>query len=268
MLDFAIHDALRAGFDEVVLIVRREMRDAFDRGVVARWGDVVPISFAYQDIPAGRKPWGTVDAVLAAEPVIRGAFAVVNADDYYGPQAYQGLGRFLRSVTSAEPEYAVVGFPLGDTLTESGGVTRAILETSEDDWLHHIEEMFEIVRSDGAATARAADGTIRTVALTSPVSMNMWGFTPVAFEQLSRGFAAFKGANQHDARAELPLPTMVELLVRDREARVRVLNGEGPWCGVTYPEDRERVASTLTGIIQQGHYRSPVSPVPQDSENG
>ena len=262
MLDFAIHDALKAGFDEVVLIIRREMRDAFDRGVVARWGDAVPISFAYQDVPAGRKPWGTVDAVLAAAPQIEGPFGVVNADDYYGAQAYRELGRFLHTVGSAEPVYAVVGFPLSETLTASGGVTRAILETSEDGWLRHIEEMFDIVRSDSTATARAADGAVREVPLTSRVSMNMWGFTPAAFEQLSRGFESFRTANAHDARAELPLPTLVESLVRKGEARVRVLDGEGPWCGVTYPDDRERVGAVLEGIVRQGGYRPPAPPVP------
>ena len=260
MLDFAIHDALRGGFDAVVLIIRREMRDAFDRGVVARWGEALPISFAYQDVPAGRKPWGTVDAVLAAASQIDGAFGVVNADDYYGARAYQELGAFLRRAELSDREYAVVGFPLGETLSESGGVTRALLRTSPDGRLEHIEEMFEIVRRDAGAAARAADGITREVPLSTLVSMNMWGFTPAAFPQLSRGFETFRSANQHDPRAELPLPTLVESLVQDRAARVHVLRGEGPWCGVTYPDDRERVASVLAGIVEQGGYRRPTTP--------
>ena len=257
MLDFAIHDALRAGFGAAVLIIRREMRDAFDRGVVARWGDALPISFAYQDVPAGRKPWGTVDAVLAAAPQIEGAFGVVNADDYYGAQAYQVLGSFLREARPSDREYAVVGFPLGETLSESGGVTRALLRTSPDGWLEHIEEMFDIVRRDAGAVARSADGSMREIPLSALVSMNMWGFTPAAFPQLSRGFETFRNANRDDPRAELPLPTLVESLVRDGSARVRVLRGEGPWCGVTYPDDREHVASVLGGIVAQGGYRPP-----------
>jgi hypothetical protein len=257
MLDFAIHDARRAGFDAVVLIIRREMQDAFERGVVARWGDVLPISFAYQDIPAGRKPWGTVDAVLAAASRIDGAFAVVNADDYYGAQAYHELGAFLRAAKPSGTDYAVVGFPLGETLSESGGVTRALLETSPDGWLEHIEEMFDVVPRDDGAAARAANGTVHEIPLTTLVSMNMWGFTPAAFPQMSRGFETFRNANEPDPRAELPLPTLVESLVRDREARVRLLRGEGPWCGMTYPADRERVASVLGGIVAQGDYRPP-----------
>lgn len=263
MLDFAIHDAVQADFDAVVLIIRREMREAFDRGVVARWGETVPISFAYQEVPAGRKPWGTVDAVLAAAPQIDGAFGVVNADDYYGAPAYRTLGTFLRTTAPSATDYAVVGFPLGETLSESGGVTRALLRTSPEGRLEHIEEMFDVMRHDGGAVARSPDGSVREVPLSTLVSMNMWGFTPAAFPQFSAGFRSFRSASHDDPRAELPLPTLVESLVRAREARVRVLPGEGPWCGVTYPADRERVASVLGGVVARGGYRAPPSAMRQ-----
>ena len=256
MLDFAIHDALEAGFGAVVLIVRREMSDAFARGVVARWSDRVPVSLAFQDVPTDRKPWGTVDAVLSTATGLRGPFAVVNADDYYGAQAYRELHGFLRRA-SRDAEYAVVGFPLVETLSESGGVTRALLRASPEGWLEHIEELFEIERVGGRIMARDAGGAARELRGDALVSMNMWGFTPAAFAQFDRGFNAFRDANRDDPRAELPLPTLVETLVRERLARVRVLHGAGPWCGVTYPADREPVKSFLGDLVQGGHYPNP-----------
>lgn len=257
MLDFAIHDALQAGFNAVVLIVRREMREAFERGVMSRWSGRVPISLAFQDVPTGRKPWGTVDAVIAAAPQLTGAFAVVNADDYYGAQAYGELQRFLRDISPNVTEYAVVGFPLAETLSESGGVTRALLRASPDGWLEHIEELFEIQRQGDDIISRAADAGTRTIPGESLVSMNMWGFTPAVFPQLERGFGAFRDAHRDDPRAELPLPTLVASLVVERQARVRVLAGAGPWCGVTYPADREPVSSFLGGLVGRGAYPSP-----------
>ena len=256
ILDFAIHDALEAGFESVVLVVREEMRGAFERGVMARWGAHVPIALAFQDVPEGRKPWGTVDAVLAAAPRVAGAFAVVNADDYYGAQAYRELAEFLRGAGPDAIDYAVVGFPLRETLSESGGVTRALLRASPDGWLARIEELFEIERDGIVASARTADGVSVELPLDALVSMNMWGFTPAVFQEMRRRFDAFRDANRNDMRAELPLPTVVASMIRDARARVRVLGGEGPWCGVTHPADRERVGEVLRGVVERGEYRS------------
>jgi hypothetical protein len=257
MLDFAIHDAVEAGFDSVVLVVRPEMREAFDRGVIARWGARVPIAVAFQEIPAGRKPWGTVDAVLAAQSVVQGGFAAVNADDYYGPQAYRGLADFLRAARHDATEYAVVGFPLSETMSASGGVTRALLRTSADGWLEHIEEVFDIERAGAVARGRSADGALRELSLDALVSMNMWGFTQAVFSEMRDRFNAFREEQRNDIRAELPLPTLVASMIRDGRARVRVLRGEGPWCGVTHPADRDHVSGVLRGVIERGGYRAP-----------
>jgi hypothetical protein len=257
MLDFAIHDALHAGFNAIVLIVRREMREAFERGVVARWSDRVPVTLAFQEVPRDRKPWGTVDAVLSAAPQIAGAFGVVNADDYYGSQAYTELFSFLRDASLDNAEYAVVGFPLADTLSESGGVTRALLRGSPDGWLEHIEEMFEIQRRPDGVIVRADNGATREIQGNVLVSMNMWGFTPAVFQQFEQGVGAFREAHVNDPGAELPIPTLVQSLVCGRHARVRVLPGAGPWCGVTYPADREPVAGFLGALVERGEYPSP-----------
>ncbi len=262
MLDFAIHDAVKAGFNAVVLIIRREMRDAFDRGVVARWEGRVPVALAFQDIPSDRKPWGTVDAVLAAAPTLTGAFGVVNADDYYGAQAYRELHAFLRDASFDTPEFAVVGFPLAETLSESGGVTRALLRASSDGWLEHIEEMFEIQRQGSEIIGRGADGVPRDLGANALVSMNMWGFTPGVFPLFTEGLTAFRDAHRSDPKAELPLPTLVESLVRDHLAQVRVLHGAGPWCGVTYPADREPVTNFLGTLVGRREYPSPAWAAP------
>jgi len=257
MLDFAIHDAVQAGFSGVTLIVRREMRAAFERGVVARWSDRVPVALAFQEIPGERKPWGTVDAVLAAAAQLSGAFAVVNADDYYGAQAYRELHGFLRDAVLESTDSAVVGFPLTETLTESGGVTRALLRASPDGWLEHIEEMFEIQRQGSGIIGHGADGVPRELDARALVSMNMWGFTPAVFPLLTHGLTAFREVHGADPRAELPLPTLVESLVREAKARVHVLHSAGPWCGVTYPADREPVRAFLGKLTDQGEYPSP-----------
>ena len=257
MLDFAIHDAVAAGFDAVVLVVRPEMRDAFEQGVIARWGARVPIALAFQEMPAGRKPWGTVDAVLAAESQVTGRFAVVNADDYYGPQAYRELAGFLRTTQRDATDLAVVGFPLRETLSESGGVTRALLRVSADGWLEHIEEIVDIERTGDVARGRSADGSPRELPLEAQVSMNMWGFTPPVFADMRQPFDAFRDAHRTDARAELPLPTLVASMIRDGRVRVRVLRGEGPWCGVTHPADRDHVGGVLRRVIERGGYRAP-----------
>jgi hypothetical protein len=255
MLDFAIHDARRAGFGDVVLIVRREMRDAFEQGVIARWGERIPISLAFQEVPPDRKPWGTVDAVLAAAPRLAGSFAVVNADDYYGAQAYEVIYRFLRSDSHAAGESAVVGFPVGETLSESGGVTRALLRGPHGGLLEHVEEMFEIRRDGERVVARSANGSTRELRDDALVSLNMWGFAPAILPLLKRGLDAFRNAHGADPKAELPLPTLIESLVRDKQVRVRVLRGEGPWCGVTYPADRAHVSAVLGEVVGRGEYR-------------
>ncbi|HEX6535249.1 MAG TPA: NTP transferase domain-containing protein [Gemmatimonadaceae bacterium] len=260
MLDYAVHDARRAGFERVVLVVRAEMRDAFTAGIVARWRPRIEVALVQQEVDAARrKPWGTGHAVLAARSAIDGPFAVVNADDYYGGvRSYASLATYLRGLPPHASDYAVVGFPLADTLSGAGGVNRALLRSSPDGWLEHIEEVEGIERAGSDGVVRGADGVRRALAGTLPVSMNMWGFTRAVFPQLDRGFRAFRSGREGDAGAEFLLPTYVESLVRDRRARVRVLPGGGPWCGVTHPGDRERTSALLRTLAERGEYACPV----------
>jgi hypothetical protein len=265
MLDFAIHDALNAGFGRVVLIVRAQMREAFEQGVVARWQARVPVELVFQELdlalppgaptPERTKPWGTGHALLAVREVVRGPFAVVNADDFYAGQAYQVLADFLRD--GSDPKlHAVVGFPLSETMTEAGGVNRGVLRVSADGWLEHVEEVIGIERAaDGGGRVPAKDGeSERRLPGDTLVSMNMWGFAPTILAQLAEGFHEFHATHGAEPKTEYLLPTKVEELIREGEARVRVLRGAGPWCGVTYPEDRESVRGVLEGLVRGGSY--------------
>jgi NDP-sugar pyrophosphorylase family protein len=265
MLDFAIHDALRAGFDRVVLVIQPAMHDVFERGVVARWRPRLVIELVHQELdalPAGmtrpasrRKPWGTGQAVLAAEPVVDGPFAVVNGDDFYGRAAYEALAAFLGAPTGgALPVHAVVGFPLAETLSEAGSVNRALLEVTSDGWLSRIQEVVGIEAAGEDGRVRADGGETRLIPGSAPVSMNMWGFAPDVFATLADAFASFLERHAGDERAEFLLPTHVQELVQRGRARVRVLPGKGPWCGITHPEDRARVAAALRAHVERGEY--------------
>jgi hypothetical protein len=260
ILDYAIYDALGAGFGAVALVIRAELRDAFERGVVQRWRSRVPVELVEQHTePERAKPWGTAHAVLAARDALRGPFAVVNGDDFYGRGTYERLAEFLRSVSDRDAIYSVVGFPLGDTLSEAGGVNRAVLEAASDGTLAHVEEVRGIERVPGDdGVVRDTDGRERVIPRDTPVSMNSWGFTRAALPQIEEGFRAFRDAHARDASAEFLIPGIVEDLVRARRATVRVLAGGGPWFGMTYPEDLPRVSAALGALVARGDYPSPV----------
>jgi NDP-sugar pyrophosphorylase family protein len=267
MPDYALHDALRAGFSHAVLVVRQEMADAFEATAVARWRPHLPVTLVFQDlhdlppgfgVPPGRtKPWGTGQAVLAAAGAVHGAFAVVNADDFYGAEAYATLAAFLRAQEAAAedvPAYANVGFALRDTLTGGGSVNRAVLQTTPEGWLLGIEEVLGIEQAGGDGQVREANGVVRHLPGATQVSMNMWGFTPAVFDQLAAGFRDFLAHQGGALKSEFLLPEYVQQLVRRGAARVRVLPGAGRWCGITHPEDRPHVVARLRGLVAEGTY--------------
>ena len=267
ILDFSIHDAWRAGFDKVVLVIRRELREAFESSIVPRWRDRIAVALVEQsvdDLPPGftrppdrTRPWGTGQAILAARHEVEGRFAVVNADDFYGATAYRMLHEFFSTGPDART-WANVGYPLRDTLTGSGGVNRALLRVGASGWLEQIEEIIDIekVGDDGRYTAR--DGEPRTIPGDALVSMNIWGFDQPLFDELDTGFRRFLAAHIAEPKSELVLPNFVQELVGDGRARVRVLRGTGPWAGVTHPEDKPSVAAVLRDLVERGEYPTPL----------
>jgi len=262
LLDYSIFDAVRAGFGEVVFVIRRDIEEAFVEGVGGKYEGVggVDVRYAFQeldDLPAGfrvpdnrEKPWGTGHATLAARELIDGPFAVINADDFYGQRAFEMLGAHLRE---ASEEYAMVGFVLRDTLSTHGSVTRGLCRT-EGGYLRHIEETFDIARDGDNATCPDGEGGRCSLSGDETVSMNFWGFPAGVVSALQEGFIDFLDANIDDPKAEFLLPDVVDRLIATDKARARVLPGGGPWFGITYQEDRAGVMRSIRELIDAGVY--------------
>ncbi|HTY07494.1 MAG TPA: NTP transferase domain-containing protein [Gemmatimonadales bacterium] len=245
LMDYSLFDARRSGFGSAVLVIRRELEAVFRERLIPSWNPHLPVSLAYQEIPAGRsKPWGTGEAVLVARRLVSGPFAVINSDDFYGRSAIAALGKFLSEPGGRPPVGGLVGYPLAVTLTEAGGVNRAVLHADGEGWLDAITEVRGI--RDPAAFS---PGTT--------VSMNAWGFPAAVFDLLDGHFAPFRTAHAAD-NEEFLLPTVVQDLIRSRALRIRVLAGGERWCGVTYPADRPRVEAFLKAETAAGTY--PVEP--------
>ncbi len=263
LLEYSAFDALRAGFGRVVLVVRRETEGAFRRRLDAGMARRAPVAYVHQcldDLPAAFerppnrvKPWGTGPAVLAAEPEIDGPFAVVNADDFYGAASYAALSRFWTG-TGAGRCLAAVGFPVAETLTEAGPVSRALLDVDGEGRLREIVELLEVWREGSRILYRDAEGRPQALAGDELVSMNMWGFTPQVLSELRRRFADFLARSGRAADAELLLPEVVQSVVRDGRFRVDVLPGSGEWCGITFRQDEERVRSVISSLVDRGRY--------------
>jgi hypothetical protein len=265
LMDYTIYDARRAGFRRVVFVVRPDLEAEFTRLVRERYAGRIEARLALQrleDVPAGvavparRKPWGTAHAVLAAEGDLSVPFAVLNADDFYGRGALaQAAQFFARRIEPGPPAvFANVAYPLGQTLSATGGVNRAWFRLSGDGWLEAVEEILDIRRLDDS-TCAGADARGRAVEIESDalISMNLWLFTPAVFAMLRRGFAEF--LKRQDVRsAEFLIPHAMQDAVARGEARVRVLRSSGRWLGLTQREDRPLVEATLRELVAAGEY--------------
>jgi NDP-sugar pyrophosphorylase family protein len=261
IIDYSIYDALQAGFRKLVFVIRKDIEQQFKEAIGARFGKRTTVEYAFQEldmlpsrfsVPAGRtKPWGTMHAILTAESAICEPFAVINADDYYGPEGYRALAQHLQSGTM---DYAMVGFVLRNTLSAFGAVSRGVCQISDDDFLQGVVELTNIER-DGAHV-RNIGAAGRTTRLTGNevISMNMWGFTPRIFRQLREHFQKFLELNISNIQSESYLPSVVNELVHAGEARVKVLRTNDSWAGVTYREDHPRVVETICHLIDNGTY--------------
>jgi NDP-sugar pyrophosphorylase family protein len=262
LLDYSVHDALRAGFDRVVFLIRRDIEQEFRAKVGARYEGKVAVDYAFQqldDLPAGftpppdrAKPWGTAHAVWCARAAVTTPFAALNADDFYGADSFRQLGRFLASVgTTAHPaRFAMAGYRLDKTLSEHGTVARGICEVGPDGLLRRVEELTDLARRPDGRIAAGA----RIFAPDTPVSMNFWGFTPQIFpllEDVLRGFLAREGGS---AKAECYIPSAVAEMIAAGAATVRVWPTTADWFGVTYRDDRPRVVESLARLAAAGDY--------------
>ncbi|HEY4395721.1 MAG TPA: sugar phosphate nucleotidyltransferase [Polyangia bacterium] len=270
IMDYSIHDALAAGFDKVVFVIRRDFEAAFRAATGAQVSRRVAVDYVFQqldDLPPGfavtpgrSKPWGTAHAVWCARRAIAGPFVSINADDYYGKQAFQELAAELaRPAAGGPPAYAMVGYPILGTLSDHAAVTRGICEVDAAGDLQAIVERMKVERTP--AGARTLDETGAAQALTGRevVSMNIWGFTPAVFPMLERHLAQFlEEQRRAPSNAECLLPVVVGELLREKAARVRVLPTSDAWFGVTHPEDKPTVMRTLREMVARGDYPSPI----------
>jgi UTP-glucose-1-phosphate uridylyltransferase len=261
IIDYSIFDALRAGFGRLVFIIRKDIEQAFKESVGARFEMQAPVDYVFQEldmlppgfsVPEGRtKPWGTTHAVLTAAGYIHEPFAVINADDFYGEESYRALAQHLQSGTT---DYAMVGFILRNTLSDFGAVSRGVCQVNSAGFLQEVVELTKI-EPDGAF-ARSIDSAGNETRLTGDemVSMNMWGFTPQVFGQLHEQFQKFLALNHSEMRSECYLPTAMNELVLEGQARVKVLRTKDSWFGVTSREDRARVVESIGRLIDDGSY--------------
>ena len=263
MLDYTVHDAVRAGFDRVLFVIRGEFDTAFREAVGNRFADRLQVDYAYQEldtlpagavVPEGRvKPWGTGHALWCARDALPGPFAVLNADDFYGAESLASLARFLGAAAGTPvdpPAYAMVGFPLGNTLSEHGTVSRGICSVDTAGRLLNIEEHTGI--------AADAVGPGQRYSPSTPVSMNCWGFTSAFLPQLDAAWRTFVTAHGRELKTEFYLPAAVDALIKAGEAQVTVLPTTDQWFGVTYREDKPRVQAALADLVARGVYPSPL----------
>lgn len=264
LLDYSVYDAVRAGFDRVVFIVRGDMEADFRAAVGRRIERRAAVEYCRQELemvpgwfsipPERQKPWGTGHAVLAARDAIGGNFAAVNADDFYGAGSYRKLaGHLQQAADRARGDYGMVGFRLRDTLSDHGTVARGVCR-SRQGLLEQVVELTRIARSGDGAVHSDRRGSDHNLSGDELVSMNMWGFTPGIFDHLDRAFARFLRERGGEDGAEFMIPTLVNDLVAAGQARVRVLRSSDSWFGVTYREDRDRVTSRIRALVSGGAY--------------
>jgi NDP-sugar pyrophosphorylase family protein len=268
IIDFSIYDALRAGFQNIVFIIKREMEADFRAIIGDRIAKKANVSYVYQDlqnlpdgfsVPEGRvKPWGTGHAILSIADVVDGPFAVINADDYYGPAAYQKIYDYLTThEDDALYRYAMVGFLLKNTLSENGHVARGVCQVSDEGYLTDIHERTHIEkREDGAAYTEDDGKTFTSLSGDCTVSMNLWGFTNSILTELKDRFPAFltKAMEENPLKGEYFLPSVVGDLLKEGKATVQVLTSTDRWYGVTYKADKAVVTAAIQQMKDQGLY--------------
>ena len=263
ILDYSIYDAKRAGFGKVVFVIRRDFAEAFEKvNNTERFG--IPVEYVYQSIdalpegysvPEGReKPWGTCHAVLMAADTIKEPFAVINADDFYGKEAYEVMAKYLTECEGKRGAYSMVAYKLRNTLSEFGTVSRGVCTQDENNYLKTIVERTSIAKTEDGAAFTDEEGS-HPLDLDTLVSMNFFGFTPDFFEHSKEGFKKFlEGPAQTNIKAEFFIPLMVNNLINSDEAKLRVLSSDAAWFGVTYKEDKPDVVAKVQSLIDRGVY--------------
>lgn len=264
IMDYSIFDAIRGGFGKLVFVIRKSFEKDFREKIISKYESHIPVEVVFQDLndlpegftcPEGReKPWGTNHAVLMGKKVINEPFAVINADDFYGRHSFAVLGKQLSEMAGTKNDYCMIGYRVGNTLSESGSVARGVCATNEEGYLTDVVERTAIERIDGDIQFIDENGKKVVLEENTPVSMNMWGFTPDYFEYSEEFFKEFLKANMGNLKSEYFIPLMVNKLVQEGTARVKVLDTTSKWFGVTYAADRQGVVDKIQALVDAGEY--------------
>lgn len=271
VLDYSVFDAIRAGFGKVVFVIREDFAEAFKQTVGERFVERIEVDYAYQklddlpegfSVPEGReKPWGTSHAIRAARNAIKEHFAVINADDFYGRDAYARAADFFSKLSEeTRDELAMVGYPLANTLSDYGRVNRGICELGGQSQLASVEEILDIGCEEGGVVRGSnTKGEKVEIPTKAVASMNFWLFGPDFFERLEKAFSEFLAKRGGELKSECYIPSVVDELIQSGQSNCPVLPTTGRWFGVTYPEDKPRVVEAIKGLTQAGEYPSPLS---------
>ena len=267
IIDYSIFDAKRAGFDRVIFLIKEENREIFEATVGKRFEGVIDVAYAYQTLdvvpegvklPSDRvKPLGTAQAILCAKDQIKGPFAIVNSDDFYGADAFKVAANFLKGLGNSKGHYANIAYYAKNTLTRNGSVKRGILETNEKGELTDLIESKLEWRGDDIYSAPLDGGEMKKIPLDSLVSMNMFAFSKDVLDKIQENYPAFMEANKNDlAKCEYLIPTLIGELIGKKEVSCEVLSTTAVWYGVTYREDKEEVVNSLSALAKKGEYPS------------
>lgn len=264
IMDYSIYDAVRAGFGKVVFVIRHSFEQDFREKVVNKYEKVIPVEVVFQEIdyvPEGSsyntervKPWGTNHALLMGKDVINEPFAIINADDFYGKESYEVLAKFLMEKEGHRNEYCMVGYRVCNTLSESGSVSRGVCEVDADNNLTSVVERTAIERKNGKIQFTDENGNDVEIDENTPVSMNMWGFTPDYFDYSLDFFKRFLKEHGQELKSEFYIPTLVNELVCNKTTSCKVLDTPAKWFGVTYAEDRPQFIEKINNLIEKGVY--------------
>ncbi len=264
IMDYSVFDAMRAGFGKVVFVIRKDFEEAFRRVVLSKYADHVPCEVCFQGIdnlpegftrnPERTKPWGTNHAVLMAKDLIKEPFMVINADDFYGKESFEVMAKFLLSVNGEQGKYCMAGYRVGNTLSEHGTVSRGVCATDKMGYLTDVVERTAIESKEGHIVFPDENGVEVEIPFDTPVSMNMWGFTPEYFEYTEAAFKAFLTEHGQELKTEFYIPTLVNDLIKAGKATCQVLDTPAKWFGVTYADDRQMVVDKIKALVDAGVY--------------
>lgn len=264
IMDYSVYDAVRAGFGKVVFVIRKSFEKDFRDIILKKYEGIVKTEVVFQELdnlpkgftlnPEREKPWGTNHAVMMGKDVIKEPFAVINADDFYGKESFEVMAEYLRNAKGKKNEYSMVGYRVGNTLSDSGSVSRGVCSVDDKGNLTTIVERTSIIRKEGKIVFVDENGKEQTLQENTPVSMNFWGFTPEYFQYSEEIFIEFLKEHGDELKSEFFIPIVVNNLIVDGTVTCKVLDTSAKWFGVTYADDRQSVVDKINQLIAEGIY--------------